>query len=57
MPLKTFKDQYICPASERIEPSFLTSPESGVKIASIDLTRFTGIIPSAYFAGKDMVQS
>ena len=57
MPLNTFKDRYICPASDRIEPSFLTSPESGVKIASIDLTRFTGIIPCAYFAGKDMVRS
>ena len=57
MPLKPFKDQYICPVSERIEPSFSTSPESGVKIANIDLTKFTGIIPSAYFAGKDMVRS
>ena len=42
--------------SERIEPSFSTSPESGAKIVSIDLTRFAGIIglPSAYFAGKTL---
>ena len=52
-----FKDQYICPVSEMVEPSFSTSTESGVKIANIDLTKYTGIIPSACFAGKDMVRS
>ena len=57
MHVKTFKDQYICPVSERTELSFSTSSESGLKIANIDLTKFKVIIPCAYFVGKDMTRS